>query len=350
MVNKNYCMSSYLAFRYIYRDDMEFYEKGTHYNIKPLENSKRVLVKTADDIDTEIGKQMKSFQNKKKGILLSGGMDSAIVASYLKGAEAYTFRFLGGDFQKQELERAEYYAEYYGLHLHYVDISWETVERYLEPVMRTRCAPVHSIEPQILQAAMQAKADGVEVMFTGASSDLIFGGMDGLLAKDWKFEEFIDRYTFTKPEDVLKEPMSMNNLFEKYRKDENEIDFQNFLQDVSLSELLSSYINAFSVAEMPYYDPYAKLKMADELDLCKIRHGESKYLIRELMAKKYPEIPIPDKIPMPRPVDIYFSDWQGPKRPEFKEDLDMSKFTGNQKWQLYCLEQFLNMLDENKCN
>lgn len=346
MVNKNYCMSSYLAFRYINRDDMEFYEGGSHHNIKPLDDSERIFVKTADDIDTEIGKQMKLFQNKKKGILLSGGMDSAIVASYLKGAEAYTFRFLGGEFQKEELGRAEYYAEYYGLHLHYVDISWETVERYLEPVMRTKCAPVHSIEPQILQAAMQARADGVEVMFTGASSDLIFGGMDGLLAKDWTFDEFIDRYTFTKPEDVLKEPVSLKNLFEKYRKDESEIDFQNFLQEVSLSELLSSYMNAFVTAEMPYYDPYVKLKMADELDLYKVRNGEPKYLIRELMVKKYPEIPVPDKIPMPRPVDTYFADWQGPERPEFKEDLDMTKFTGNQKWQLYCLEQFLNILDE----
>ena len=46
---------------------------------------------------------------------------------------------------------------------------------------------------------------------------------------------------------------------------------------------------------------------------------------------------------MPRPVDAYFKDWEGPKRPEFREDIDMSKLTGNQKWQLYCLEKFLDM-------
>lgn len=71
--------------------------------------------------------------------------------------------------------------------------------------------------------------------------------------------------------------------------------------------------------------------------------GEPQYLIREPMRKKYPAIPVPNKVPMPRPVDEYFKDWKGPKRPEFKKNLDMSKFTGNQKWQMYCLEEFLNM-------
>lgn len=74
----------------------------------------------------------------------------------------------------------------------------------------------------------------------------------------------------------------------------------------------------------------------------RVRHGEPKYLIRELMHKKYPNIPVPNKVPMPRPVDEYFKNWKGPMRPEFRHDLDMSKFTGNQKWQMFCLERFLN--------
>lgn len=287
---------------------------------------------------------MDEFKDKKKGVMLSGGMDSAIVASYLPGSEAYTFRFLGGEYQKEELNRAEYYSRYYGLNLHYVDISWSTVERYLEPVMQGKHAPVHSIEPQILQAALQAKNDGVEMMFVGESSDLIFGGMDGLLAKDWTFDEFVDRYIFTKPEEVLVESESMLYLFEGYRKGEM-IDFLSFMDDVFSIESSSSYLNAFNVAGMPYYDPYAKLKMAEPLDLSRVRNGAPKYLIRELMAKKYTEIPVPNKVPMPRPVDSYFKEWQGPKRPEFRKDIDMNKYTGNQKWQMYCLEAFLNMIE-----
>jgi len=336
-----------MAFRYIEKDDMEFYEGMKHSNIKPLPDEQRILVHSVDDIDREIGRQMEQFKDKKKGILLSGGMDSAIVASYLSGFDAYTFRFLGGEFQKEELARAEYYAKFYGLNLHYVDISWDTVLSHLEPVMRAKCAPVHSIEPQIFQAALQAKADGVEMMFVGESSDLIFGGMDGLLAKDWSFDEFVNRYIFTKPEDVLTDPESMQYLFERYRVDEDKIDFLKFMNDVFAIESSSSYLNAFGVAGMPYYDPYARLKMADELDLYRVRHGEPKYLIRKLMHKKYPEIPVPNKVPMPRPVDAYFKTWNGPTRSEFKKELDMSKFTGNQKWQMYCLEIFLEKFDQN---
>jgi len=344
MVNKQFCMSSYLAFRYIERDDVDFYDNGKkHRNFVPVPDEKRILVHSSDEIDMEIGKQMQEFQGKKKGIMLSGGMDSAIVASYLTGSDAYTFRFLGGEYQKEELKRAEYYAHYYGLHLHYVDISWETVVQHLEPVMKEKAAPVHSIEPQILQAALQAKNDGIEIMFVGESSDLIFGGMDGLLAKDWTFDEFMKRYIFTNPEDVLVQPESMQYLFERYRKDGDLIDFLSFMDNVFSIESSSSYLNAFAVAGMPYYDPYAKLKMADPLDLNRVRNGEPKYLIRELMAKKYPEIPVPNKVPMPRPVDSYFKTWEGPTRNEFKKNLDMSSFTGNQKWQMYCLEKFLDM-------
>ncbi len=345
MVDKKYCMSSYMAFRYIEDTDKDFYEGLKHNNIKKIPDKNRILVKTVDDVDREIGKQMEMFQHKKKGILLSGGMDSAIVASYLRGSDAYTFRFLDGKFQKEELTRAEYYAKFYGLNLHYVDITWDTVINHLDAVMIGKKAPVHSIEPQILQGALQAKADGIEMMFVGESSDLIFGGMDGLLAKDWTVDEFMERYTFTRPEDVLKDPETMQYLFERYRKTGDKIDFLTFMEDVFSIESSSSYLNAFSVADMPYYDPYAKLKMADEIDLYRVRHGEPKYLIRELMARKYPEIPVPNKMPMPRPVDAYFANWEGPKRAEFKDNLDMSKFTGNQKWQMYCLEKFLNMYE-----
>lgn len=345
MTDKNYCMSSFLAFRYIEDRDKEFFDgmKGSYF--EPLPISKRTPVKTADEIGCEIALQIEGFKNKKKGILLSGGMDSAIVASYLPGADAYTFRFLGGSFQGEELKRAEYYAKTYGLTLHYVDISWETVLEYVDRVMQAKGAPVHSIEPQICQAALQAKADGIELMFVGESSDLIFGGMDGLLAKDWGFDEFIGRYTFTKPEDVLADPVSMRYLFERYRLPGDRIDFLRFMDDVFSVESSGSYLNAFAVAGMPYCDPYARLIMADKLDLDRVRGGESKYLIRELMSKRYPNIPVPNKVPMPRPVDEYFKDWGGPTRAEFKRDLDISKLNGNQKWQIWCLERFLDKFE-----
>lgn len=343
-IDKKYCMSSYMAFRYIEKEGVEFYEGLHHSNFIPLPDNKKILVRNAEEIGKAIEESIYKVKDKKLGIMLSGGMDSAIIASYMKGCDAYTFRFIDGKIQREELARAEYYADYYGLNLHYVDINWDTVEKYLDIVMKAKGAPVHSIEPQILQAALQAKNDGIELMLVGESSDLIFGGMDQLLSKDWTFDEFMKRYIFTQPDEVLVESEDVSYLFEKYRQG-NGINFLQFMDDVFSIESSGSYMNAFGVASMPYMDPYARLKMKDKLDLYRVRHGEPKYLIRELMAMRYPEIPVPDKIPMPRPVDVYFKDWTGPKRREFKKNLDMNKYSGNQKWQLYCLERFLDIYE-----
>lgn len=341
--DKDFCMSSYLAFRFIEDDDKNFYQHLAHHNLKPnTPPPAKTPVKSAKDIDAALTKTFSKLKGEKLGLLLSGGMDSAILAAYMPGADAFTFRFLGGKFQKDELSRAKYYADKYHLNLHYVDIDWHTVENYLDCVMKTKNAPVHSIEPQLLQAALQAKALGVTKIVIGNDADSVFGGMDQLLSKDWTFEEFKQRYTFLDPKEVLVNPVDMTYLYERYRKGNN-IDFQKFIKDVGDVESDSSYDNAFKTAQMDYLDPYTNLTLAEPLDLKRIRNGESKYLIRELFKMKYPDYPVPEKIPMPRPVDQYFKDWTGPKRPEFKQNLDMHKFTGNQKWQMYCLERFLNL-------
>ena len=109
-------------------------------------------------------------------------------------------------------------------------------------------------------------------MFIGESSDLIFGGMDKLLSKDRTYDEFKERYIFTKPEEVLVDSVSMDYVFDRYRKDGDKIDFLSFMDDIFSIESSSSYLNAFNVANMPYYDPYARLKMADKLDLNELQN------------------------------------------------------------------------------
>ena len=69
-------MSSYLAFRYIEREGMDFYEGLNHENI-PLPNPEQLTyVHTAEDIDKAIQKVFESLKGEKLGICLSGGMDS----------------------------------------------------------------------------------------------------------------------------------------------------------------------------------------------------------------------------------------------------------------------------------
>ena len=347
MVDKKLSNSSFLALRFTEMPDVDFTSKLKYRHPELPKDEGRILVKTSKDIDDALQRQIeeKIKDFKKVGIFLSGGMDSSILASYLHGIDAYTFRFLGGTYCKDELLRAEFFAKQNGMNLHYVDIDWNTVVKNLKPVMLSKGGPVHSIEPQICRGALQAKTDGVDLMIIGDASDYIFGGMDKLLSKDWTFDDFYHRYIYVEPEEVLNEPVSVRYLFERYRKGNN-IDFVEILDKLAAQESYGSYDNAFKTAGLDYFDPYEKLKMSEPLDLARIRNGESKYLIRDLFSMRYPNIPIPEKNPMPRPVDNYFADWTGPVRPEFRNDIDICKYSGNQKWLIWCLEQFLNMTDE----
>ncbi len=346
MVNKDYCLSSYFAFRYIWKDGVDFAEGFQHKNFCPIEDKYRIPVSTSDDIDKEIQKQFDELYAKYDniGILLSGGMDSANLAAYLKpGSHAYTFNSTSGVFDA-DVKRAKTYCIKYKLNHHLIDITMSDYLAFTPIVMRSKFAPVHSIEPQIYKAADLAKKDGVQLMIVGESADLIFGGMDKLISPNWTYEDFIKRYIFLDPSLVLRNPVDQSELFEKYHKGENGIDVLRFMDEVFSIESSSSYMNAFGAAWMPYYDPYARLVMAEPLDMDRIRNGEPKYLIRGLYSIKYPELEIPFKIPMPRPVDSVFKDWHGPTRSEFRDDIPMDELTGNQKWQLWCAQLFLNEL------
>ena len=339
-------MSSYLSLRYVEDSEKQFCEGLHHQVYKQQPIDRKVFVSDAHDIDVALRNVFRKVSHEKLGMLLSGGMDSSILASYMpEGADAYTFRFLGGKYQSDELERAEYYSKYYHLNLHYVDIDWNTVEQNVDKVMSHKGAPVHSIEPQLYAAAIQAKKDGITMLVIGDAADYVFGGMDGLLSENWSYDQYVKRTIYVNPADVLKEPYDMNYLFERYRIGKNSIDYLRFYDEVVTDESYASYENAFETAEMDFIDPYELLKMAKPLDLGRIRNGDTKYLIRDLFRMKYPETTVPLKQPMPRPVDEYFKNWEGPKRPEFRNDMDINMFSGNQKWLLYCLERFLNKFD-----
>ena len=347
MSNKDFCLSSYIAFRYIWKEGMDFYPGFRHHNYEPIPKEEQIPVVTSADIDREIQRQMDALYARYDhiGILLSGGMDSANLASYLRpGSHAYTFTSDTGVFDA-DVERAAKYCRKFGLQHHLIDIDFDDFKRYTPIVMAAKDAPVHSIEPQIYKAAIQARKDGVEMVLVGESADLIFGGMDKLITPEWTFDAFVRRYTFLDPELVLSNPVSQAELYEPYRVGTDGIDVMRFMDEVFAIESSSSYLNAFGVARMPYYDPYARLVMAESLDMQRVRNGEPKYLVRGLYAMKYPELEIPFKMPMPRPVDTIFKDWTGPTRKEFRKDIPMQELTGNQKWQLWCAEQFLNLFD-----
>ncbi len=347
MVDRDFCCSSFLAFRYIEKENVEFFDQMHHRSYTLPKESELTLIEDENDLDKELKRIFASISHKKIGILISGGMDSSCLATYMpEASDAYTFRFLNGKYNPEELHRAEIFAKENNLNLHYVDIDFNVIKECLFPVMESKNAPVHSIEPQLYQAALQAKKDGIEMLVIGDAADYVFYGMDGLLSKDWTLDEFYKRAIYIEPSEVLNKPRDMKYLFERYRQAEDKIDFLGFYDKSITEESYGSYENAFNAAGISYIDPYEKMKMKNPIDLSRVRNGESKYIIRALFKMKYPNIPLPEKHPMPRPVDEYFKDWKGPTRKEFRKDIDMTKYTGNQKWLMWCLEQFLNKYDK----
>lgn len=65
MVDKNYCMSSYLALRYIADKEKDFFSGMTHENTRLFADDERILVRTADEIDEEIKKVFSRLEGKK---------------------------------------------------------------------------------------------------------------------------------------------------------------------------------------------------------------------------------------------------------------------------------------------
>lgn len=349
MVDKDFCLSSYIGLRYIYEENKDFFEGMHHTNYILPSEEERVLVSTAKEINEFINKQFEElYKNYTNiGILLSGGMDSAVLSSYLKeGSNAYTFSNNETDIYNSDIERSKKYCEKFGLKQHFVNIDFADYQKYTPIVMQRKCAPVHSIEPQIYKAAKLAQNDGVELMIIGDAADYVFGGMDKLMSKDWTYEAFIERYLSLDPKLVLENPSDITGAFEPYKKGDK-IDYLSFMEGPTTIESYGSYENALSSAGMKYCDPYEKLKMREPLDLNRIRKGESKYLIRDMYRMKFSDIEVPEKIPMPRPVDVIFKNWQGPTRKEFRKDIPMNELTGNQKWQLWCAEQFLNEYEKD---
>ena len=282
-------------------------------------------------------------QDGKTALALSGGIDSAILARFMpEGSTAYTFRcVVPGVKVIDETERAARYASLCGLKHEVIDIYWEDVERVIDELMRHKGAPVHSIEAQIYIAAKRAKSHGLTRLIFGDASDMIYGGLNGLLAKDWLIGEFIDRYSYVMPHKVLRE--SVMNLSPFYELEhDGRIDPYQFINKFFNMESLGSYYNACGTAGVEFFDPYSRTRLDAPIDYSRIRSGDTKYLVREAFRKLYPDLPVPEKIPMPRPVNEWFKDWSGPKRPEFFPHCT-DNFTGDQKWMVWCLERFLNL-------
>jgi hypothetical protein len=68
MVDKQFCMSSYLAFRYVERKDTNFYEGLQTFTIPEPDSSRFIHVRTALEIDSELQKVFDTLKCVQLGL------------------------------------------------------------------------------------------------------------------------------------------------------------------------------------------------------------------------------------------------------------------------------------------
>ena len=314
-----------------------------HVEFKPIPDDQKTACRTVQDIEDSIQKQLAGIDWSRAALLLSGGIDSGILASYAPaGTTAYTVSS-PAKATRQEVERAALVCKKYGLAHKIIEVTWEDYDRCMDVLMQHDGCPVFANEPQVYTLAKKIKEDGFDTIIMGDNADMAFGGYDRLLSRDWSFDEWVDRFTFVEPGRVLVSPASVLDVYEKYRTGKEGIDYIKFMNEVFATSSSGAYTNAFDCLGMKYLDPYAAMKTAEPLDLKRIRAGESKYMLRELYKSRFPEFEIPEKIAMARAVDVWLADWEGPARAEFKQNC-IEGMTGEQKFLVYSLERFLDLM------
>ncbi len=345
MDERLFCCSAFLMYRYLADETKTF-----RPDIKPFffkENPEKYHIGGVADVESAIKSYIGDIlqQGGKIGLALSGGIDSAILAKFVpKDTMTYTFR-CDAPGTLDETPVAKRYADICGLRHTIIDVSWQDYLNGAKVLMAHKGAPIHSIEPQIYKAACLAKQDGVTHMLFGENADIIFGGMDGLLKKDWTFDEFVERYRYLDPTKILKGGEQWLAPFEKYRRGDK-IDFYGFITEYFYTEANNSYENACSTAGVAYASPFNRMKLDFTLDYGRIRAGDTKYVLRELFNRLYPDLGQPVKIPMPRAVQQWLADWEGPRREEFLPNC-IEGLKPDQKWMVFILERFLNQIDND---
>jgi asparagine synthetase B (glutamine-hydrolysing) len=276
--------------------------------------------------------------------LLSSGIDSAILAALLPAdTPSYTIRF-EAPAAVDEVTRAAEYARLLGKPHHVVTVTWRDYLDCMPVLMRHKQSPLHAVEVGLYRAAQAAAADGCDALVVGNGADSTFGGLDRLLSREWRFEDFVARYTFVPPERVLRAPVSMQPVFAPYQRGDT-VDVQPFLATVHGRGIIQAFKNAIECAGCHMVEPFETMRLAAPLDLARIRNGEPKYLLRELFSQLYPGVALPPKVAFARPMEDWLREWPGVRRDEFRADFDASTLTGEQRWLVYCLDRFLDLLE-----
>ena len=220
--DKVYCMSSFLMYRII-SDRNKCFSLDYPPKWESFPGNRKEIF-TSCELEKCLREKMQCINSGKRcGLALSGGIDSAILLSFMPDDSiVYTFKCVVPGIEViDESPRAAEYIKASGksrITHKIIPIYWDDMESMSIPLMKQKGAPIHSIEVQIYKAALQAKEDGCDTFIFGETADCIYGGHSNLLSKDWSFGDFVDLWSFLLPYKVLHDFVLDVKPFEEYEK------------------------------------------------------------------------------------------------------------------------------------
>lgn len=334
---KNY--SEYLSFR-------------SFYTNHPTEQCELHHVASVEEATCYIKGRLARMENT--AILLSGGMDSAILLPFMpKGTVAYTIYH--PDIEDNEVEIAKKYCDKYSIVHKAIPIQPEDYMDCMDALMISKGMPLSPAEPIFYLAAKEAVKDGFDQVVTGAGADTCLGGFDKLRRR-----LDVNRYqkrlakSYLPPKKVLNSYTELDYIFLEYlspltRADKvsskiisllsnnkgrkGVVDSKRFLREVGVERF--AFDNAINLAGAGHISPLKEIYY--DFDEAK-NQKQPKYFIESIYENIYGEKP-PKKLGLQKP-SFLLSNYTPSNFDLFQEGLDVNKLPYNKKFLIYCLERF----------
>ena len=335
-------ISTYLRYRYLPGNISPLPKK----KVFSLERKKKTIISDEKDLDAFLKHFISQVDFKKTGILLSGGIDSVLLASYCpKGTIAFTLKYPEMP-SIDECDQAKKYADLFGLTLIEVPVTWQDVLLYQDDLMLNKQSPLTAIEVGIYKMCLTSLDYGLENLLTGMGADVVFFVFFKIMSKKWENDEFVNFYTKIIPSSVIKNPSDTLEFFNKYY--EENFDTDSFLAGVFSNDTISSFLNAFSLAGVNILAPYEFIERGFNLDTHSIIEGEEKKLLHNLFLHKTGQEHKKRKYPLPRPLLMWKEYFELTQLDFWKMDPLATVDTDEKRWMIYSADRFI-MMFRNKC-
>lgn len=164
--------------------ELKEYEREFFSIVETKDSEEKILKKTEGLLIDAIKKRVP--EERKTGLLFSGGIDSTFIALNLKKMgvdfECYVAALKHDEFKEsQDLIYAKRVAKELNLKLNVVEIELDEVPKYLKtilPLIEDNNVVKAGVALPFFLCAEQAKKDDVKVLFSGLGSEEIFAGYD----------------------------------------------------------------------------------------------------------------------------------------------------------------------------